>query len=287
MAEWLRRPTRNQMGSSRAGSNPADCEYILPFFGNIYWWFMIYARLTYITQDFLLILLKCSHGRVVKAYDLKSDEIFPRRFESCWLRVHFAFFSETSVDYSWYMHHWHILNKFFTHLLSCSHGRVVKASDSKSDGMFPRRFESCWLRVHFAFFSETSVDYSGYMHALAYIKQDFNPYCYHAVIAEWLRRLTRNQMGCSRAGSNPADCEDILPFFGNICRLFRIHAPLAYIKQVVYSFVMQSWPSGKGVWLEIRWDLPAQVRILLTASTFCLFRKHLLMIRDTCTIGIY
>ena len=106
-------------------------------------------------------------------------------------------------------------------------------------------------------------------------------------MAEWLRRLTWNQMGSSRAGSNPADCEDILPFFGNICRLFRIHAPLAYIKQVVYSFVMQSWPSGKGVWLEIRWDLPAQVRILLTASTFCLFRKHLLMIRDTCTIGIY
>ena len=28
-----------------------------------------------------------------------------------------------------------------------------------------------------------------------------------AVMAEWLRRLTRNQMGSSRAGSNPADCE--------------------------------------------------------------------------------
>ena len=164
MAEWLRRPTRNQMGSSRAGSNPADCEYILPFFRKHL--LMIHDICTidiYYTR-FLLILLTCSHGRVVKAYDLKSDEIFPRRFESCWLRGHFAFFSETSVDYSGYMHHWHILNKFFTHLLSCSHGRVVKASDSKSDGMFPRRFESCWLRVHFAFFSETSVDYSWYMH---------------------------------------------------------------------------------------------------------------------------
>ena len=28
-----------------------------------------------------------------------------------------------------------------------------------------------------------------------------------AVVAEWLRRLTRNQMGIARAGSNPADCE--------------------------------------------------------------------------------
>ena len=28
-----------------------------------------------------------------------------------------------------------------------------------------------------------------------------------AVVAEWLRRLTRNQLGYARAGSNPADCE--------------------------------------------------------------------------------
>ena len=27
-------------------------------------------------------------------------------------------------------------------------------------------------------------------------------------MAEWLRRLTRNQMVSSRAGSNPADCDD-------------------------------------------------------------------------------
>ena len=27
-----------------------------------------------------------------------------------------------------------------------------------------------------------------------------------AVVAEWLRRLTRNQMGYARAGSNPAAC---------------------------------------------------------------------------------
>ncbi len=28
MAEWLRRCTRNAMGSPRAGSNPADCGYV-------------------------------------------------------------------------------------------------------------------------------------------------------------------------------------------------------------------------------------------------------------------
>ena len=31
-----------------------------------------------------------------------------------------------------------------------------------------------------------------------------------AVMAEWLRRLTRNQMGFPRAGSNPACSEGVL-----------------------------------------------------------------------------
>ncbi len=31
-----------------------------------------------------------------------------------------------------------------------------------------------------------------------------------AVVAEWLRRLTRNQLGSARAGSNPADCVTFL-----------------------------------------------------------------------------
>ena len=30
-----------------------------------------------------------------------------------------------------------------------------------------------------------------------------------AAMAEWLRRLTRNQMGSSRAGSNPAGCDEV------------------------------------------------------------------------------
>ena len=32
MAEWLRRWTRNPMGSARAGSNPAQCVFFLFFF---------------------------------------------------------------------------------------------------------------------------------------------------------------------------------------------------------------------------------------------------------------
>ena len=40
-----------------------------------------------------------------------------------------------------------------------------------------------------------------------------------AVVAEWLRRLTRNQMGFSRAGSNPAGC---VVFFEGKENTFRI-----------------------------------------------------------------
>ena len=43
------------------------------------------------------------------------------------------------------------------------------------------------------------------------IGQAINPHSIHqAVVAEWLRRLTRNQLGSARAGSNPADCEFFL-----------------------------------------------------------------------------
>ena len=42
----------------------------------------------------------------------------------------------------------------------------------------------------------------------------FSPNRTAAVVAEWLRRLTRNQMGSARAGSNPADCEF---FFKDCC----------------------------------------------------------------------
>ena len=33
-------------------------------------------------------------------------------------------------------------------------------------------------------------------------------------MAEWIRRLTRNQFASGSAGSNPADCEIVDAFFG-------------------------------------------------------------------------
>ena len=74
MAEWLRRLTRNQMGSSRVGSNPTRSELDekpFLFFGEDKKYADIHTRLEKRSCD----------GRVVKALDLKSNGIFPRRFE--------------------------------------------------------------------------------------------------------------------------------------------------------------------------------------------------------------
>ena len=89
------------------------------------------------------IFLNCSRcfgscdGRVVKALDLKSNGIFPRRFEPYSQR---------------YFHHRFPVScptgtiSIVSYLLSCD-GRVVKAFDSKSNGIFPRRFESYSQRL--------------------------------------------------------------------------------------------------------------------------------------------
>ena len=79
----------------------------------------------------------CCDGRVVKALDLKSNGIFPRRFEPYSQR---------------YFHHRFPVScptrtiSIVSYLLSCD-GRVVKAFDSKSNGIFPRRFESYSQRL--------------------------------------------------------------------------------------------------------------------------------------------
>ena len=90
---------------------------------------------------------QCCDGRVVKAFDLKSNGIFPRRFESCSQRSNLTVESTTNetfererscVAYSF--------KNCSQYGLGCN-GRVVKAFDSKSNGIFPRRFESYLQRT--------------------------------------------------------------------------------------------------------------------------------------------
>ena len=82
---------------------------------------------------------------------------------------------------------------------------MVKALDLKSNGIFPRRFEPYSQRQ--AFCSVLFLSISGMMDWPACNTQDAFPPKLQAAMAEWLRRLTRNQMGSSRVGSNPTRSE--------------------------------------------------------------------------------
>ncbi len=46
-----------------------------------------------------------------------------------------------------------------------------------------------------------------------YKRQVIRPFSQLVVVAEWLRRWTRNPLGSSRAGSNPADYDSFFFFF--------------------------------------------------------------------------
>ena len=86
MAEWLRRLTRNQMGSSRVGSNPTRSEK------NYFLHCLVFASV----RSLLLVgeTFESCDGRVVKAFDSKSNGIFPRRFESYSQRLPFEKFRQ-------------------------------------------------------------------------------------------------------------------------------------------------------------------------------------------------
>ena len=74
---------------------------------------------------------------------------------------------------------------------------MVKASDLKSDSLWERRFEPYRLRDMFL-----NIEVNLLNEYFLVELDDRN-----AVVAEWLRRLTRNQIHSGSVGSNPTDCE--------------------------------------------------------------------------------
>ena len=53
-----------------------------------------------------------------------------------------------------------------------------------------------------------------------------------AVVAEWLRRLTRNQIPSGSVGSNPTDCEEhFLPFAGIIVAFYANGSVVPFSRQ--------------------------------------------------------
>ena len=97
---------------------------------------------------------------------------------------------------SWTLCTW--FNDSDTWVSGSRRGRVVKASDLKSDSLWERRFESCRLRD---FCKKNS-----HLHRLIMKSHNYHV-CIVAVVAEWLRRLTRNQIPSGSVGSSPTDCD--------------------------------------------------------------------------------
>ena len=63
-----------------------------------------------------------------------------------------------------------------------------------------------------------------------------------AVVAEWLRRLTRNQIPSGSVGSSPTDCETFLHVSSNAIKV----ADSLYTRSSIIALLpqKQSWPSG-------------------------------------------
>ena len=146
----------------------------------------------------------------------------------------------------------------------------------KSVGLCPRRFESCRLRFFFSltfWLFSTLVFFILHTHAVQERKTRSKPeLCYTTtlgavkgvasyrgvklqckltvvVVAEWLRRQTRNLLGSARAGSNPADYAFFspslfvcLPYFCNLYTLFLLLHPLFKISSFSFNLPLPPNP---------------------------------------------
>ena len=85
----------------------------------------------------------------------------------------------------------------------------------------------------------------------------------HVVVAEWLRRWTRNPLGSPRAGSNPADYELVFLLFFSIIKFLpgRIYLQL------------------QGIFLKILNTLSDLLQITSKQSSHRPWRSHILWVR--------
>ena len=89
VAEWLRRWTRNPLGSARTGSNPVGSEsfgvyfILLAFYGLSINVDIACTFVASMVSNLASRVFKGWRGRVVKAMDLKSIGLCPHRFEPC------------------------------------------------------------------------------------------------------------------------------------------------------------------------------------------------------------
>ena len=138
LAEWLRRQTRNLLGSARAGSNPADCARRFWGCG-----FEYMGSVTYKTTSHCAHLYETSELWNTCMQIVKSEERFAPAvsvMRSIVFQIHSHWFRDICLQNP---------SRMKSLRFACCDGRVVKALDLKSNGIFPRRFEPCSQRNMF------------------------------------------------------------------------------------------------------------------------------------------
>ncbi|CAK8682149.1 unnamed protein product [Clavelina lepadiformis] len=155
VAEWLRRQTRNLLGPARVRSNPADnadITFAISYGYSEMWHFIyfIYALCTVVVAEWLRRQTRnlLGHDRVGSNPADNADITFAISYgySEMWHFIYFIYALCTVVVAEW-------LGRQTRNLLgqarhSCR-GGVVKATDSKSVGPCPRRFESCRQRRYY------------------------------------------------------------------------------------------------------------------------------------------
>ena len=218
MAEWLRRWTRNPMGSSREGSIPARGEIIFVLKKEIQLWKGSHPSSGSHWNDEVehSALNWNAPAAMAEWLNSKSKGIFPPMFEACSQRDLFAL-QRTSFG-----------KKALRQVVDIETTRLNKAHSTylhqlrwpsgKGVGLeiqwnLPAQVRFLLTARPFCvkknqLWKESNV--SSGSHWNDEIEHSALNFIAPAAIAEWLRRWTRNSMGSSSAGSNPARSEIFL-----------------------------------------------------------------------------
>ena len=195
MAEWLRRQTRNLLGYSRAGSNPADYDW---HFFSLFLFKIILVQKDKWRKSLLLVV----HSVVVAEWLRRQTRNLlgsPRA-------------GSNPADYDWHFfvllfvqNHLVLKDKWRKSLLLVVHSVVVaewlrrqtrNLLGSPRAGSNPADYD--WHFFSLFLFKIILVQKDKWRKSLLLV-------VHSVVVAEWLRRQTRNLLGSPRAGSNPAD----------------------------------------------------------------------------------
>ena len=194
MAEWLRRQTWNLLGSPRAGSNPADYDW---HFFSLFLFKIILVQKDKWRKSLLLVV----HSVVVAEWLRRQTRNLlgsPRA-------------GSNPADYDWHFFSLFLFkiilvqkDKWRKSLLLVVHSVVVaewlrrqtrNLLGSPRAGSNPADYD--WQFFVFFSFKIILVQKDKW-------RKSFLLVVHSVVVAEWLRRQTRNLLGSPRAGSNPA-----------------------------------------------------------------------------------